>query len=817
MLAVNPRATWSWPQKSGTNREEPQKEISEKVVASNGGALSSEEKIKTHSSSNLNHSSRKSRRRKASSPSSVVVVVNGTKDDTKIKQPIEDDLTLSPSSPFARSQVMFFERLKPQSQAAGVSGEGGGPSPASKVRKLHENGQDHQQDILSNGSLMVDGSSNRKGRNRKTKGNNKKKKKRWSFGQTCISPPSPKPSESQSGATPAVLVDNPLMHIIEAERRRQQLEEEEAAAAAAAAVAAERSKKTLLAKFQQLLHFKEEDSCPETGEKTKCPDKTSGGGETGGGGAFKRKSPWYSSFGSRQFGKKPKLNQQEAVDSKPTSSNEKTDDENVRKASDELSRMALGKSLRIEDPNEADTVEEGRDELMEEDETDTVVVKKRNKCFLQSPRIGSDVSQDSGLGEEVLNHSTSFSTPGVAVGGIHKNDVTAGGRDVINGHLSHQRHASSESAATGADVSTIASNCTASALHPLSKSSSGSSAGTGTATLVPSTSQTPNLLGSSPISPGVPLATSTMKKPKLSITFNTDCSASDSRSISLSPRLFSSGGSIQSSRNSSHGGGTARVVRARLLKTRNQHLNGSSSRHGHHNNQQASHYSISPGSPQQQAGVATTPTLLKAPRTPPHTTMMSVSSQWEQLCHEAEAAVVRKLREQKTIFDCDITSNAPSIMMQADRRVIRLMFRADTSRRRHLTLEQLSHSAGDVGHLMDTVYRVLFVEWVGLPYDSIIVHCSQKFLVDVVDVCCVELDVVERLRLAKEFKCLLVSSESEGYRDLKSTLKKTQVMYIQLWCALLCVPFQNKPTTSGGQGRKHRPPAPAATTIRMTS
>ena len=85
------------------------------------------------------------------------------------------------------------------------------------------------------------------------------------------------------------------------------------------------------------------------------------------------------------------------------------------------------------------------------------------------------MSQDSGLGEEVLNHSTSFSTPGVAVGGIHKNDVTAGGRDVINGHLSHQRHASSESAATGADVSTIASNCTASALLPLCKSSSGSS------------------------------------------------------------------------------------------------------------------------------------------------------------------------------------------------------------------------------------------------------------------------------------------------------------------------------------------------------
>jgi len=113
----------------------------------------------------------------------------------------------------------------------------------------------------------------------------------------------------------------------------------------------------------------------------------------------------------------------------------------------------------------------------------------------------------------------------------------------------------------------------------------------------------------------------------------------------------------------------------------------------------------------------------------------------------------------------------------------------------------LAHSSTEVGHLMDTVYRVLFVEWVGLPFDSIIVHCSQKFLIDVVDVCCVELDVVERLRLAKEFKSLLVNSENEGYKDLKATLKKTQVMYIQLWCALLCVPFQSKPSSA----TLHRP------------
>ena len=65
---------------------------------------------------------------------------------------------------------------------------------------------------------------------------------------------------------------------------------------------------------------------------------------------------------------------------------------------------------------------------------------------------------------------------------------------------------------------------------------------------------------------------------------------------------------------------------------------------------------------------------------------------------------------------------------------------------------------------MGTVYRVLFIEWVGLPFDSIIVHCSQKFLVVVVDVCCVELDVVEWLRQPKEFKSSLSTRRARATR-----------------------------------------------------
>ena len=103
-------------------------------------------------------------------------------------------------------------------------------------------------------------------------------------------------------------------------------------------------------------------------------------------GAFKRKSPWYSSFGSRQFGKKPKL----AAPAATNKTDQADDEEEVV-----LSKMT-DKSLRIDDDDDEvmlDHTDHGEDHT---------VVKKRNKCFLQSPRIGSDVSQDSGLGEEVM-------------------------------------------------------------------------------------------------------------------------------------------------------------------------------------------------------------------------------------------------------------------------------------------------------------------------------------------------------------------------------------------------------------------------------
>jgi hypothetical protein len=109
----------------------------------------------------------------------------------------------------------------------------------------------------------------------------------------------------------------------------------------------------------------------------------------------------------------------------------------------------------------------------------------------------------------------------------------------------------------------------------------------------------------------------------------------------------------------------------------------------------------------------------------------------------------------------------------------------------HKDLTSLSSS--EISQLVDVLYQILFYDgWLFSPRDTIIVHCIQRFLIVVVDVCCQELDIDVRLKLAKDFRYLLKQSEQEHYHDLKKIVKQTQVLYIQLWCSLLCVPFQPK-------------------------
>ena len=376
---------------------------------------------------------------------------------------------------------------------------------------------------------------------------------------------------------------------------------------------AQEEKHGIFDKFQQLLHLKQEDNNNEGGNK--------------------RKSTWYSSFGRRKKAKE---------DDSPNITVTNVHDEVTQIEDMELSKMTE-KSLKIEDVS------------MDDDS----VVHKRNKCF-QSPRIGSDISQDSGLGDEMNSE--------------------------------HQRHVSESSTLSQANTEP----------YPLSKSSSASSY--------------------NKRSFESPLATSTMKKPNLKPNINF-VSSYDTKFTATKPVV------------------ETKVVKAKILKNTKGHR----------------------------------PAINRQ-------SISSVSSQWDSLCREAEAQVLKKLLEQKYVFEGD---NCDSKMM-ADRRVVSMIFRQQMSK-----LELLSSS--EIGHLMDTVYRVLFFDWIGLPFDSIIVHCAQKFLIAIVDVCCTELEIDERLRLAKEFKNLLTTSEQSGYKDLKTTLKQTQVLYIQLWCALLCVPFQSKP------------------------
>ena len=113
-----------------------------------------------------------------------------------------------------------------------------------------------------------------------------------------------------------------------------------------------------------------------------------------------------------------------------------------------------------------------------------------------------------------------------------------------------------------------------------------------------------------------------------------------------------------------------------------------------------------------------------------------------------------------------------------------------------------SLSSNEISQLVDVVYQILFYDgWLFSPRDTIIVHCVQRFLVVVIDVCCQELDIDVRLRLAKDFRFLLKQSEQEHYKDLKQILKQTQILYIQLWCSLLCVPFQPKKNCYNNTGQ----------------
>jgi hypothetical protein len=189
----------------------------------------------------------------------------------------------------------------------------------------------------------------------------------------------------------------------------------------------------------------------------------------------------------------------------------------------------------------------------------------------------------------------------------------------------------------------------------------------------------------------------------------------------------------------------------------------------------------------------------------------SVTDQWKRIYKDAEEEVLQRLeqkfchvRQNNTngkFYNCDKGLKSGSCGKGFHRHV-GLVFvdssppSSSSSRKSfveegHKELTLLSST--EISQLVDVLYQVLFYDgWLFSPRDTIIIHCIQRFLIVVVDVCCQELDIDVRLKLAKDFRYLLKQSEQEHYRDLKTIVKQTQILYIQLWCSLLCVPFQPK-------------------------
>lgn len=100
--------------------------------------------------------------------------------------------------------------------------------------------------------------------------------------------------------------------------------------------------------------------------------------------------------------------------------------------------------------------------------------------------------------------------------------------------------------------------------------------------------------------------------------------------------------------------------------------------------------------------------------------------------------------------------------------------------------------AEEVDETINLLYKILYYDWLAAEPVSdqlpIILHCVQKFLVVVIEVC-PELEANDRMRLSLYSKGLLKQCEDAKYQPLKECLARTRTLYIQVWCAILCVPF----------------------------
>lgn len=148
-----------------------------------------------------------------------------------------------------------------------------------------------------------------------------------------------------------------------------------------------------------------------------------------------------------------------------------------------------------------------------------------------------------------------------------------------------------------------------------------------------------------------------------------------------------------------------------------------------------------------------------------------VSGQWNSLYFRAAQEV--RLRQEGCDKVCD------------------LIFSTNHRRTEDKLLVMETEEIDQTIHLL---YKILFYDWLSssspttTAHLSIILHCVQKFLILLVDVC-PDLERTDRSRLSICCKGLLRQAEDAKYAPIKDILQRTRTQYIQVWCAILCVPF----------------------------
>jgi hypothetical protein len=151
-----------------------------------------------------------------------------------------------------------------------------------------------------------------------------------------------------------------------------------------------------------------------------------------------------------------------------------------------------------------------------------------------------------------------------------------------------------------------------------------------------------------------------------------------------------------------------------------------------------------------------------------------VASQWGSLYFQAAQEVRHCLRD-----GCDSKKSL----------ICDLIF---SNSRRGIEDKLLEMEADEVDETIHLLYKILYHDWLSLDtpnaHLSIILHCVQKFLVVVVEVC-PELESSDRRRLSISSKHLLRQCEDSRYTPLAVCLERTRTLYIQVWCAILCIPF----------------------------